>query len=358
MFFFVVSGALCYAGEGNGSPSGSVFWSGVAKTASFGKPFWADMHSPLIRVEAAYATNSSDYDWGDTDNANRLFLFANLGVDIPVWAGNFAGGKYGFSLALPFMIDTWYDRFEPITSPIINASYRFGAFDIGFIYRLNEPLRVFPRNAYSSLPGFLRFDIYNWALKLSPFKHESTHLGDELTIHREWQDLPIKRVDVLTNYAELIFTLNDPDGHARRNHGFKLGVVFNYSFRDGWYTVLESEAETGLVEPATFPFQFHAQYQYQSALFGRGFQAIASGEYRLRQRHKYPYSYSGSASRDDKPNLVNCFNVFAGVRYDNQKNNYFSKIGLGARAYIGLNPYGQFRSMPHYRQFGLAFLFE
>ena len=352
LLFFIVC-ALCPAQEKN-----NVFWSGIAKPASFGKPFWADIHSPLIRVEVAYATNSPDYDWSDSNAPNRLFVFANLGADIPIWSGNFANGKYGFSLTLPFMIDTWYDRFEPITSPIINASYRFGAFDAGFLYRLNNPLSVFPLNPDSSLPGFFHFNIYNWALKLSVFKHESTHLGDELTIHREWQDLPIKRIDVLTNYAELIFTLNDPDGQARLNHGFKFGVVFNYKFRDGWYTVLDSEAEAGLVKPARFPFQFHVQYQFQSAIFSRGFQIIASGEYRLRERHKYPYSYSETNKRYDEPDLVNCFNFFTGIRYDNQKSSYFSKIGIGARGYFGLNPYGQFRSMPYYRQFGLAFMFE
>ena len=345
--------AVCSAQEAS-----SLFWSGIARPASFGKPFWADIHSTLIRTEVAYATNSPDYDWADSSEPYRFFVFANLGVDFPVWSGNFADGKYGFSLALPFSIDTWYDRFEPITSPIINASYRFGVFDFGFLYRLDSPLPVFPQNRESSLPGFLHFNIYNWALKLSPFKHESTHLGDELTIHREWQDLPIKRIDVLTNFAELIFTLNDPDGQLRRNHGFKFGVVFNYSHKNGWYTVLESEAEEGLVKPANFPFQFHVQYQYQSELFSRGFQIIASGEYRLRERHKYPYSYSGTDKQYNEPNLVNCVNLLAGIRYDNQTANYFSKIGLGARYYIGLNPYGQFRSMPSFRQFGLAVLFE
>ena len=352
LLLFITS-ALCQAQE-----TDSIFLNGIAKPASFGKPFWADIHSPLIRVEVAYATNSPDYDWGGSNAPNRFFVFANLGVDIPIWSGNFADGKYGFSLTLPFMIDTWYDRFEQITSPIINASYRFGAFDTGFLYRLDNPLSVFPLKQESSLPGFLRFNIYNWALKLSVFKHESTHLGDELTIYREGLDLPITRIDVLTNYAELIFTLNDPDGQTRLNHGFKFGVVFNYNFKDGWYTVLESEAEKGLVQPARFPFQFHAQYQFQSAIFSQGFQIIASGEYRLRERHKYPYSYSGTDYRGGEPDLVNCFNFFAGIRYDNQKSNYFSKIGIGVRGYFGLNPYGQFRSMPYYRQFGLAVMFE
>ncbi len=53
-----------------------------------------------------------------------------------------------------------------------------------------------------------------------------------------------------------------------------------------------------------------------------------------------------------------CINTFAGVRYHNP--NVFGgyKIGVGFRAYFGINPYGQFRSTPIYQQFGLALIFE
>ena len=352
IFLSIFFCALCPAQEEK-----TDFWKGVAKVAPFGKPFWADMHSTLIRVEIACATNSPDYDWGDFGTRFRPYVFANLGVDIPVWSGTFENGKYGFSLTLPFMIDVWFDRFEWVTSPIINTAYRFGAFEAGFIYRLDSPLSVLPRGQTSSLPGFLHFNIYNWTARLSLIKHESTHIGDELTIRRKDLNLPITRIDVSCNYAEFIFTVNDPDRQARLNHGFKFGFLLNYDIKNGWYTVLKSEAQTDLVEPSKFPMELFFQYQYQSALFSQGFQIIASAEYRLRERHKYPFSYTEGISHE-KRNLVNCVNLFAGIRYDNQRPNYFSKIGIGARYYYGINPYGQFRSMPSYHQWGLAAIFE
>jgi len=325
------------------------FREGIGKAAPFGKPFWADMHSTLIRVEISYATNSPDYDWGKIDTNYRPYVFANLGADIPIWSGNFKNGKYGFCLTLPFMIDVWYDRFEWITSPIINTSYRFGVFDIGFIYRLDSPMSFISH-----------FNIYNWALKFSAFKHESTHLGDELIVFREKQNMPITRVDVAYNYAELIFTVNDPDRQTHLNHGYKFGFLTHYRLNESWYDVLESEAQPDLVEHSRIPFEFFIQYQFQSPLFSRGFQIITSIEYRLRERYKYPFSYSGSMSDDtfNKSNLANCFNFYAGVRYDNQQPNYFSKIGMGIRYYVGINPYGQFRSMPYYSQFGMVVIFE
>jgi hypothetical protein len=354
IFLFII-GVLCPAQEEEEEKEASVIWGGIARVAPFGKPFWADMHSPLIRVEIAYATNSPDYDWGEFDTKYRFFVFANLGADIPIWSGAFKNGKYGLSLTLPFMMDVWLDRFEFETSPVINTSYRFGMFDIGFIYRLDSPLSVFPH-----------FNIYNWALKFSAFKHESTHIGDELSIHRVEMGMPIKRIDVAYNFAELIFTLNDPDSQLHSNHGFKLGFLLHYGFRDGWYSIKESDGSTEGTERSRIPFELYVQYQYQSPLFSRGFQVIASAEYRLRERYKYPYSYVGAPDDNGRnvlytsgnSNLANCFDILVGIRYNNQKFNYFSKIGIGARYYIGINPYGQFRSMPNYQQFGLLALFE
>ena len=342
IFLLLFISALCPAQE-----SDKGFWNGVARVASFGKPFWADMHSTLIRVEAAYATNSPDYDWGEFDASYRPYIFANLGADIPVWSGDFANGKYSVSVTLPFMIDVWLDRFEFITSPIINTSYRFGAFDAGFIYRLDSPLS-----------GLLNFTVYNWAVRFSSFKHESTHLGDELTIHRKDKNMDITRIDVAYNYAELIFTLNDPDGQPRLNHGFRFGLLFNWNPQKGWYSVFKGDAQNAdEIKPSQFPFEIYLQYQFQSALFSKGFQIIASAEYRLRERYKYPFEYPAGAAHEGR-NLAGCFNIFAGIRYDNQKGNYFSKIGIGARYYFGINPYGQFRSMPYYHQWGLAAVFE
>jgi hypothetical protein len=327
------------------------FWNGVMSSASFGKPFWADMYSTATRAEIAYATNSPYYDWGEFDTSYRFYIFANLGANIPLWSSSFSDEKYGLSITLPFMMELWYDRFELETSPIINTAYRFGVFDTCFLYRMDSPLSVFPY-----------FSIYNWAVKLSLLKHESTHIGDELAIFLKDHNFPITRIDVLSNYAEIVFTLNDPDNKPRLNHGIRFGFLFNYNyFKNGWFNVMETEADIDLVEPSKIPFELYLQYQYQSALFSHGFQIIISVEYRLRERYKYPFSYSGAMKgsyQDNPPNLVNCFNIFAGIRYDNQKHNYFSKIGVGMRYYFGINPYGQFRSMPYYNQVGLVAIFE
>ena len=85
---------------------------------------------------------------------------------------------------------------------------------------------------------------------------------------------------------------------------------------------------------------------------------------RFRELYNYPFFYaSGGVTTDDlhlleDVRMQSCLSVFAGIRYNNPRINYFSKIGLGLRAYAGINPHGQFRSQAFYNQWGFVILFE
>ncbi len=328
------------------------FWDGVASMANWNRPLWADMHSTLFRAEVSWAVNSSEYDWGEKGDTYRPYVFSNLGVDLPVWSGNFSNGKYGFNVSMPFMIDIWLDMFERITAPVINTGYRFGAFDFGFIHRLDNPWH----------------GIKNYAIKLSPMKHECTHLGDELTIKRLNDSLEITRVNVSYNYAELVLTINDPDGSLKKNHCFRFGFMLLHNFKGGWYNILPEEGDVEIVTPTDHPYEFYLQYQYQTNT-RKNFQGIASFELRNRPRYNYPFHYTKDDSdwfKDYYPNDEDFWgkstwtiNGFLGVRFNNPKSKaYFSKIGAGLRGYMGINPYGQFRSVPMYNQWGFALIFE
>jgi hypothetical protein len=263
---------------------------------------------------------------------------------------------------MPFLIDVWLDMFERTTAPVINTGYRFGAFEFGFIHRLDEPL------AWSALP---RLKLKNYAIRLSPLKHECTHIGDELTIHRmDDTATHITRVNVSYNYAELQLTLNDPEGSLERNLAVKGGILVLHHPKEGWYSILPQEGEVDLVQPSHFPVELYAQGQFQTNVSRHGFQGIASLEVRFRDHYNYPFSYSGFyndylnkypelAELIKKKDSDMCTNFFVGVRYCNPKRNgYFSKIGIGFRYYTGINPYGQFRSQLNYNQWGVALLFE
>ena len=320
------------------------FREGLAKLPAWHKPFWADMHSTLIRAEMAMALNSPEYDFGNNGGVYRPYVFSNLGADLPLWSGNFKDNEMGFSVTLPFMIDVWMDFFERSTAPVVNTSYRFGGPEFSFIHRLNK--------------GFFR----NYVIRFTPMKHECTHIGDELTIFRKNAGLPLTRINVSYNYAELTFTLNDPENSTKSNHSFRFGFMLLHNFSNGWYNIMKEEGDESKVVPSKSPYEFYLQYQYQTNTSKKNLQGIVSLEVRNRVKYGYPSYYTDKDENwieNDIPEFrAFTFNAFAGIRYNNPKGGYLSKIGLGLRAYQGINPYGQFRSQTVFNQLGLALIFE
>lgn len=327
----------------------TTFKRGLLKVPTFGRPFWADMHSTITKAEFAVATNSREYDYDQTGKPYRTFLFTTLGIDFPLWTGSFKNHKYGLSFTVPFSVDIWMDLFENITQPVINTSYRISTPEISFIHRFDKPFWI----------------IRNYSFRVSLWKHESTHLGDELTIKRKSLGFPITRINVNYNFSELSFMLNDPDGALKQNHSLKLGLLFLSSdYNSGWYNAISEEANKKLVKSNKYKFEWYAQYQYQTNTHKRtGLQGIASIELRNRPVYQYPFFtqkdgnglWIGQISENQMSWNVN---VFLGVRYNNPMIMKYYRIGLGLRGYTGINPYGQFRNMPNYSQFGLALILE
>ena len=351
----ITTGAGADELSGSADTAGA-FLTGFARPAGWGRPFWADINPTLVSTELSLTTNSPEYDWAQTDETYRFFLFANLGVNLPIWSGDFSGGKFSLCLAAPFIISVWLDVFEPVTAPVINTDYRAGAPGIAFLHRFRSPFELFPR---------WRVGIYNYSFLLSPFIHESTHIGDELTIYRKDDQLEITRVNVSYNFSEFVLTVNDPENSLRMNHAFRFGLMLLHNVKKGWYSIIPEEADDKNVIQSHIPFETYFQYQFQSDSFGSGFQFILSWELRIRERYNYPFSYSSeqnnyfeNGSFASEALRQSCLNIFAGVRYNNPESNYFSRTGLGIRAYTGINPHGQFRSQLFYNQWGIVILFE
>lgn len=335
---------LLLSGILNAQSHKTSFKDGFAKLPSWHKPFWADMHSTLIRAEAAIALNSPEYDFGNNGSIYRPYIFSNLGADLPLWSGNFRNNKMGVGITLPFMIDVWMDFFERSTAPVINTSYRFGGPEFSFIHRFNK--------------GFFK----NYVIRFTPIKHECTHIGDELTIFRKNAGLPLTRINVSYNYSELILTINDPENSVKSNHSFRLGFMLLHNFNNGWYNIMKEEGDESKVVPSKSPYEFYLQYQYQTKTGKNNFQGIVSFEIRNRVKYSYPSYYT-----DKNENWIEnkipeyrsfTFNAFAGIRYINSRQGYLSRIGIGIRGYQGINPYGQFRSQTVFNQLGLALIFE
>ncbi|CDN30730.1 hypothetical protein BN938_0625 [Mucinivorans hirudinis] len=327
------------------------FANGISALSPIFRPYWADMHSTITRGEVAIALNSVEYDYANKGDIYKPFVFANIGADLPLWSGFFRDKKFGFGVTLPFFVDVWLDMFERTTAPVINSAYRFGLPEFMFYHKLDKKF----------------MGIKNYSIRLSPMKHECTHIGDELTIYRKEMGFPLTRVNVSYNYAELGITINDPLDSKARNHSFRYSIMILHDFSQGWYSILPNEGDTQLVVPSKIPIESYLQYQYQSNVGKKShLQAIMSAEVRYRSKYGYAsfFNFTGKYDSERMDDLLQMpeykaagVNLMFGARYINPKL-YGYKIGVAFRGYLGVNPYGQFRSTPFYNQLGICLLFE
>lgn len=305
--------------------------------ARYGQSLLADMHPYFFRLDFAGSTNHPAYDWALTGKNFRPSVEGVFGANIPIWRGEWKEGKYGLFVAVPLSADLWLDLFEPVTAPVINTDYRIGAPSATFIHRLGR--------------GFAQ----NYSLLFAPFKHESTHIGDELTISHLEQGYALRRVNVSYNYTELAFTLNEPENRLASCHTFRMGLLLLFSPQSGWYTVYQGDGDESLLSHQNSPWEAYLQYQYQSPASRAGWQAVASAE--IRNRSLYGYTYNGDGLQDERRTFT--YHLFAGARFHARHyDGYFSSFSVGLRAYHGNCPHGQFRNLPRFSQAGLCLIFE
>jgi hypothetical protein len=330
---------------------------GWMKSVQYNKSFWAENTPSFFRIDFAHLSNHSEYDVTKSGKKMRTYVFANMGANIPIWSGRAGNNKYGdyhIAIACPMIVEIWLDILSH-SSPIINTSYRISAPALTFLHKIN-------RNIF----------IKNYSIQLAPFRHESTHTGDELAIFRMNNGLPIRRVNVSYNCTELVFTLNAPTTDREENHAFRFGffAVHNFPGEKSYYMVFDENVNpdysdidpnyASLIKPAKGDYEWHIQYQFQSKPI-KHFQFIASAELRNRARYNYPMQILTDGQwelKDATQTREWCINAFAGVRYSSLRDTYFSRTGIGLSAYYGINPYGQFRNYNNFQQYGLSIILE
>ena len=313
--------------------------------APYGKSLLSDDHPNFVRFEIIGHTNNEIYDFGHSGESFRLSTLGCLGIDLPVWSGNFgAESKYGLSFTIATSDYLWIDMLEPMTKPVINTDYRIGLPTATFIHRLNHK--------------FLK----NYSVAFSPYKHESTHIGDELQIQRIDEDYALRRANVTYHYTELAFTMNEPEDRSVQCHTFRVGLMVLLMPESGWYRIKTSagDGDASLAHPTNSPYEAYFQYQYQTATTRRGFQGVISAEIRNRVVYGYDLTLK-NGDIDNSPSDYRRFtyNLFLGMRYNIPGyEGYFGSFSVGARLYHGNCPFGQFRSIDDYTQVGLVFVFQ
>jgi len=318
---------------------------GWFRYAPYGHSLYADVHPYMARMDVAALSNNDLYDFASTGKKYRCYTEGLFGLQLPIWCGNFQDGQFGLSLSMCLSADLWLDVFEYQTAPVVNTDYRIGAPTTTFIHRLNR--------------GFAQ----NYSITWSPFKHESTHLGDEHQIRRMEADYALRRVNVSYNYTELQFTLNEPEDRFAQCHTFRAGLMLLWNPKAGWYFVndIAGDGDPTYAHPHMSPWEAYLQYQYQSPTGKRGWQGIASAEVRNRALYGYDLTALKDSEQTDprQDSRRFTYNIFVGARYNIKGyDGYLSRVSFGIRAYHGNCPYGMFRSVDNFSQIGTCVIFQ
>ena len=318
------------------------FGEGLFRYAEWGHSLYADEHPNFVRMDIPYTSNRPIYDYGASGEAYRWQTMGIFGMQLPLWYGQVGDSTMAISVVSDMSANLWMDLFGKKTSPIVDCDYRIGLPTVAFLHRIDK---VFARN---------------YAVSWSPFKHESTHIGDELQIQHVEQEHALKRVNVSYNYTELTFTLNEAEDRRVENHCFRVGLILLWDWKEGWYHIYEEDGDASLAQPRLSPWEAYLQYQYQSPTSKHGFQGIASAE--IRNRALYGYDLSnreGEMPVLQEEGRVFTYNVFLGARYCAPRyHGIYSHWSLGIRAYHGNCPYGQFRNIKNFNQIGLCLIIE
>ena len=334
VFFFLVSPSFLMAEGKQGND-------GFFCRSPYGQSLLADVHPNFVRFDVASITNHQEWDWGQTGKNRRINTFCVMGINLPIWSGELSN-KYSLNVALPLSSTIWLDLFESVTAPVVNTDYRIAM-----------PVFTLTRHLNG---GFAR----NLSVGIAPYKHESTHLGDEITLQRVENQLPLLRVNVSEHYSEFLFSLNEADCDDRHWHTFKAGLMLLWNARRGWYFIDATDGDAALAQPRFSPWEAYLQYQYQSPK-KHNFQWIVSAEVRNRALYGYPeftWSADGIHYEMQDETRVFTYNVFCGLRFCGRHEGVFSRMSVGMRLYHGNNPYGQFRNHKNFNHFGVCIVFE
>jgi hypothetical protein len=154
----------------------------------FGRYFVSDIYAPFTKIHAGWGLNLREYNISSSRYAAYVpYNETSLGVEIPVYlfSRKSRGGKQSkFSVSIPVSANIWFDFLEDETAPILNTDYRFALVELNYFQETNwGPIK-------------------NFSVKFIPFFHESTHIGDELTLFGSRATSPLCGSTYLTKWPK------------------------------------------------------------------------------------------------------------------------------------------------------------
>ena len=294
------------------------------------KPFLSEIISPTVRIDHGFI-NKLDGNYFVEDYNHRPFLEANLGTHIPIVEYIDFSKDVKFVSSAYFGMNVLVDFYGPPTSAVINTDYFMG-FKTGLLKYTHK------------------HRIRNFGINFIPVYHESTHLGDEFSLHG-YQTIPdFKRINVSYESWELAFVINDPDTINTNLYSLKAGLEGLWNVKAGYYWVDSLEVKGADIPTSQNNFEFFLHLNKQRTkgfLSSKNWKNIFSMEIRNRTRFTYDYAIEEVRRWN--------YNMYFGWQYNKPKT--FMKPGLFFRYYSGIMPYGQMRNTDGFHFIGLSLVY-
>ncbi|TFH33294.1 MAG: DUF1207 domain-containing protein [Bacteroidia bacterium] len=301
------------------------------KESNILKPFLSEIRSTTIKGELAWL-NKLDDNYYVSDYASRPFIEVHLGVELPVyWLENrekdlkfSASGFIGNILLI--------DMFESVTAPVINTDYFFG---------IKTAMVKYVDNSY----------IRNFGIKFVPLFHESTHIGDEFSIHG-YNDIPgFRRVNISYEAWEVAAVINDPDTIKSNLFSAKVGFHGLWNNTKGYYTTDSLETKGVMAQPSQKNYEYYLQLNLQRTsglLCSERWMNVISVEANNRLRFSYDSTIKEKRSWN--------FNIYFGWKHLTKNSN--RNMGFFLRYYNGIIPNGQFRNTGGYQYAAISITYD
>ncbi|MGB0884177.1 MAG: hypothetical protein ACPGTG_05610 [Flavobacteriales bacterium] len=311
----------------------------------FGRHLLADHFGSDVKIGFGFSLARDEYDISPKKREVVVYSEPILGVDIPIYLRKTPA--FDFSISVPVSFSVWLDFTEKRTAPILNTDYRVAPLELNISRRFKH------RNRFLKTIG----------LKITPLFHESTHLGDELTIKRLQDSIPTVRVNVSYETFNLEVFLNDAYGQMKPNHAFKLGTRILLQKEKGWYSADPLESDTTRIPRSKLRAEYFLQYEYQNPDFlklNKHSMFVFSADFSARISFGYPI-YSQNPDLSWREELKGEFyrlggNLMVGYKFYNESMKQ-SRFGVFLRTYWGVNYHGQFRNFHKFPMLGLTMVY-
>ena len=298
-------------------------------------PHTAGVREPQLSAMAVGLGDRVAFQVSDDDP--RVIWDIDIGTELPIVGWETSSpvdqmkrvppGETGIGFWIPVDFHLLLDHSDD-SGPPVNTDYRFGG-----------TLKV-QRGLSDS----------RWAAIRLAIGHESTHLGDEFTIHAR-RNFPrtFERINVSWEFADLGVMYEDFGGAVAWS---ARGGVTRLIWGDSYYQVDPASVTISPqpVTPSTNNSDYYIGFdaELEAIWFNDSWGPYASAE--LRNRSIYDYHKADPDAPEDRQLSVN---VIFGLK----KSGAVAGIGRAApfiRYYRGVNPHGQFRNQPDYVEYGIG----